>query len=76
MSDMNKLEELAKQLDDLLDQDTNDWSREEKAALRQLARTLIAFQRLGRLGFYILITIGILVTNWEKLKGYFAGHGH
>ena len=72
VDNQHKLEDLAKQLDELLADNDKEWTSEEKAALRQLARILVAFQRLGRLGFYILITIGIIVTNWEKLKGYFT----
>lgn len=76
MTDVN---DLAKKIDKLLTKvDGVEPHIFNESEVRDLHRVLAFVQRVDALGwwgkwlFYIIVTLGAIIANWERLKGLFT----
>jgi hypothetical protein len=76
MSDVN-LKELSEKLGELLEQneDMTVFDEHEVITLRKMITIMKRFEALGWFGqkaFYIIVSLGILITNWDKIIAYIS----
>ena len=68
-------ERLRQELEEILDgkrADNKEWTASEKKILREMISTVVFFRKMGRFGFYLLVTLGVIATNLQSIKGFFS----
>lgn len=76
----NTIQSLASKIDSLIqhveDTHVEDLTDDERKAMKEFVQLLVALQRLRRFGIWLLILVGVVASNWEKLQHLLRGFFH
>jgi hypothetical protein len=77
-SDREVLEDLQKRLERMIESgpgdrpDKTEWTPHEKKILKNMVQGVIFAKKLGRVGLYLLLTLGLIASNLQAIKEFFS----